>query len=299
MTNSFLNLRIVASIVACLAVSVLVSNVAAQSSPHVFNGRQYEIVDRMTMTWEQARDYAIARGGYLACINSAEEQAFVEGLVSKGSREAYWIGGYRDGSWKWVSNETFTYNNWAPGQPGADTRLAMRRTAWSGPTGNDVTLGHWDDAPNSAAYGFVIEYSGSTRPPAPNIFNGREYEVIERGMTWIQARDLAIARGGYLACINSAEEQAFVVSLISKGNRDAYWIGGYRDGTWKWVSNETFNYNKWAPGQPATGDRLSMSLIRPANVTFEAFELGFWVVYALDSDHTYFGLVIEYTRLNP
>ena len=48
-----------------------------QIQESVFNDHRYERVDQ-GMTWSQAWDYAKEKGGYLAVITSAEEQAFIE-----------------------------------------------------------------------------------------------------------------------------------------------------------------------------------------------------------------------------
>lgn len=83
----------------------------------IYNDHRYEIVDQ-GMTWPQAKAYAESKGGYLAVITSAGEQAFVEKLVAKGTKNQYWLGGYRSGSgFAWVSGEAFSYTNWDKGEP--------------------------------------------------------------------------------------------------------------------------------------------------------------------------------------
>lgn len=99
------------------------------------------------VTWTDARDAATAKGGWLVDITSAEENAFVEGLVVPGQHPEYWftekgpypcqmgpwIGGFQPtgspepaGNWKWVTGESFMdaggsptqYNDWYWDQPG-------------------------------------------------------------------------------------------------------------------------------------------------------------------------------------
>lgn len=81
------------------------------------------------------------------------------------------------------------------------------------------------------------------------------------GIRWTEANAGATARGAYLACITSADENNFVFSLI---NSPSYfqpesgssallgpWIGAWRpDTTFQWVSGEAFVYAAWAPGEP-------------------------------------------------
>ena len=81
--------------------------------------------------WESAQAASLARGGYLATIASATENAFVFDLVNDDLDfwipvpnshwpavnviyyEGPWLGGYRtpDGIWRWVTGETFSYSN--------------------------------------------------------------------------------------------------------------------------------------------------------------------------------------------
>merc|ERR1712088_634875 len=75
-----------------------------------------------TMTWLEARDYCIERGGYLAEINSSAEQAVLDSLLPRDSvgPMGYWIGleEMEGGSWVWTTSVTeATYLNWSLGEP--------------------------------------------------------------------------------------------------------------------------------------------------------------------------------------
>ena len=97
--------------------------------------------------------------------------------------------------------------------------------------------------------------------------NGHWYKPVPGfpGITWTFANDLAQAEGGYLATITSAEENAFVFSLVA--NDPQYWnfccnysgaaLGGLQQegapepaGGWYWVTGESWTYSNWYPGQP-------------------------------------------------
>lgn len=98
----------------------------------------YEVVyvPSGNLNWYQAAKLAEDAGGYLASITSAEENAFVFGLVS--DQKYFWVfpeggpmkhykisigpflGGYQPegsvepaGGWSWLSGEAWTYSNWA------------------------------------------------------------------------------------------------------------------------------------------------------------------------------------------
>ncbi len=99
------------------------------------NGHYYEIVvDPTGVNWWEARVQAVARGGKLASLGSAQENAFVHALAASRTNAWYvdganntfgpWLGGYQlDGSpepgggWQWLSGEAFSYSNWASTQP--------------------------------------------------------------------------------------------------------------------------------------------------------------------------------------
>ncbi len=97
--------------------------------------------------------------------------------------------------------------------------------------------------------------------------NGHWYKPVPGfpGITWTRANELAQAEGGYLATITSAEENAFVFSLVA--NDPQYWnfccnysgaaLGGLQQegapepaGGWHWITGEPWTYSNWYPGQP-------------------------------------------------
>ena len=146
-----------------LALALIVAGGAfAQQAGSVFNGNgnRYEVVSQ-TMSWEDAKREAERRGGYLATITSAEENALVQNLIAGGDRRCYWIGGYceNDRVWKWVTGEPMNYTNWAPGEPSNSGRNQDKMCIIRRPYNNRVALGQWDDDRNTInEYGFVIEW---------------------------------------------------------------------------------------------------------------------------------------------
>lgn len=119
----------------------------AQIQESIFKDHRYELIDT-AMSWSQAQKYAQDRGGYLTTVTSAEEQAFLEGLLSRGSRDYYWLGATVDnGAVKWSTEETSPYTNWT-GDPGSGQYLQAARS------------GRWLTAAgaSSSNAGFIIEY---------------------------------------------------------------------------------------------------------------------------------------------
>ena len=86
-----------------------------------YGGHHYQLIDDGKLRWSEAKADCESRGGYLAVVTSAEEEAFIEELVSTGKKDFYWLGATDESSvtndYLWVTGEVFDYNNWAEGQP--------------------------------------------------------------------------------------------------------------------------------------------------------------------------------------
>jgi Lectin C-type domain len=93
--------------------------------PSAGNGHLYGLTD-LPLNWSDAENAAVALGGHLVSVNSAEEQAFLETtfLAGSSSDQIYWIGltdipngaGSRIYD-EWTSGEPVIYANWNPGEP--------------------------------------------------------------------------------------------------------------------------------------------------------------------------------------
>lgn len=151
---------------------------AAGADPVLFpgTGHYYEVVVTPNVGWVAARDAAAARGGYLASITSAEENAFVLGLVLDTPDAWYvlqnrraigpWLGGYQPSGlrpasegWTWVSGEPWSYTNWSAGQPdNDDTGESFVHFSNLG----TMLDGTWNDRAENDANrdtGYVIEFN--------------------------------------------------------------------------------------------------------------------------------------------
>jgi len=99
------------------------------------NGHWYEaVLVTGSITWDNAKAAALARGGYLVTITSAAENAFAYGLVSGDSRFWYplgnsglgpWLGGIQQTpcspepscGWTWANGEPWGYTAWSTDEP--------------------------------------------------------------------------------------------------------------------------------------------------------------------------------------
>ncbi len=88
-------------------------------------------------------------------------------------------------------------------------------------------------------------------------YNGHSYEIVKTARSWQEASNDAVAKGGYLAHINSKEENEEIYSRLLRhisdtellttraadgGNASYVWIGGSdhtTEGTWQWSDDNT------------------------------------------------------------
>lgn len=93
-------------------------------------------------------------------------------------------------------------------------------------------------------------------------FNGHYYYAynVKESTTWDTCKAKCEAVGGHLVAINSAEENAFVYSLLPVSNPPLRaFIGLYNAGTrrspnWSWVTGEPVEYTSWQKGEPSYMD---------------------------------------------
>lgn len=117
------------------------------------NGNFYERVPDWR-TWSKARDDAALRkflgvAGHLMTLTSSGEQSFIVATFGEPLREGS-LGGYKSGGvWRWVTNEPWSYTNWAPGEPNGADYLAFHGGSF---------LGSWNDRPDSDTRHFFVEY---------------------------------------------------------------------------------------------------------------------------------------------
>jgi len=103
--------------------------------------------------------------------------------------------------------------------------------------------------------------------------NGHDYAVLTAPASWTSQQALAEAEGGYLATVLSAEEQAFVLSVIGAAGVtfDYYWFGLFQpsdaaepDEGWQWVTGEmlTDGFVNWAFLEPNDQGNEDVGAIR-------------------------------------
>ena len=122
------------------------STITGFTSQNNYNGHSYY---RSTGTayWTDAKANCAAMGGHLVTVTTSGENSFLYNLWPSG-----WIGltdEVTEGTWKWVTGETYSYTSWNPGEPNN--------------SGNEdyvqfVGGGKWNDLPNGYSLPYVLEF---------------------------------------------------------------------------------------------------------------------------------------------
>ena len=122
------------------------STISGFTNQQNYNGHSY-YRSTGSATWTTARSNCVAMGGYLVTITTAAEQSFIFNIWPSG-----WIGltdEVTEGTWRWVTGETYSYKNWNSGEPNN--------------AGNEdyvqfVSNGRWNDLPNNVSLPYVLEF---------------------------------------------------------------------------------------------------------------------------------------------
>ena len=121
-------------------------------------------MSKANATWTNAKNLANDQGGQLVCIETAEENNFINTTRQNINQNAFWAGGYQidkssepKGSWYWVNGKPITMNltgtNFGSGEPNNSGGTEDYLQVYNG--------GTWNDATVSSQMPYIIEYDGS------------------------------------------------------------------------------------------------------------------------------------------
>lgn len=241
-----------------------------------YNGHYYKVYHD-SMMWSEAKAMCESIGGHLATVSDANEQTFLETLVSLyPQKENYWLGGFYSDeirNWVWVDGSSFVYSNWDVRQPDNNSgdeeflRMVNQDITYSNWSAH---MGKWNDTADSAdgdggevplnSFGYICEWDISSTQSESGIptgaveYNGHFYYVFPNICdSWEDAKLYCESLGGHLAVINDEAENKRLYQLMKEfGYSNAYF--GLSDveseGSWKWVTGENATYTNWSNGEP-------------------------------------------------
>ncbi|XP_067869491.1 macrophage mannose receptor 1 [Heterodontus francisci] len=246
-------------------------NIVTEDGWIVYDDSQYYI-NQDEMSWDDARTFCKKGFGDFAIINSASERLFLWKLISKNRNTQYFIGLLvgLDKSIKWIDDTPVDYLAWAQHEPNFANNDENCVTMYS-------ALGFWNDMNCGHPFPFICERSNSsinatylpTKAPGPGgctedwipfgkkcfLFYG---EDGAQQVSWKDARDVCISKGGNLASIQNAKEQAFITMRLN-GFPENVWIGLNdinKESKYLWTNGRRVSYTNWAKGYPS-GQRYS------------------------------------------
>ena len=130
-----------------------ISEITLPEDVATYNGHSYFIYDyhhEGLTSWDDCVAFCTERGGYLAVIESQEENDFIYKYVQESNHESVFFG-YTDkdheGNWVWVNGSESTYTNWNTGQPNNGANNGNGETEHYAQFDQTPEDGTWNDAP--------------------------------------------------------------------------------------------------------------------------------------------------------
>ncbi len=178
-----------------------------------FGGSKY-FCSLANASWPSANLSAQTNGGYLAEINSAEENAFLANILTI---QKAWIGlndAATEGNFVWSNNNPLSYSNWFPGQPNNKDNYQDYVSMLSD--------GYWNDEYNNLVLEYIMEIPCTSVTQIGGPLNG---SIIPIGTS-------TITYAGIDGCGN-ADTCSFDITVAAPGTCSSYGL----DTWYMWIEN--------------------------------------------------------------
>ncbi|CAJ0935853.1 unnamed protein product, partial [Mesorhabditis belari] len=222
-------------------------------------------VVKLNGTFESAKEFCLDYDGNLVSIKSEKENEKVLGLtkVLPESTKFIWLGGTFNGKKiTWIDGSSAEFSALTEGSPSGNLLM-------------NLTSGKWTTSNWNGMFPFAClsqpQQDPSNQPPSCPPYSpcptGWVYsEKLKQcyktifNVIFTEADEGCRMMNSFLASIHSDEENDFVNDLGKAGIIQPTWsqvplIGGKRTGPektdWKWLDGTSFNYTKWADGEPS------------------------------------------------
>ena len=190
-------------------------------------------------TFSEATEACDAAGGHVWTATNATELRDVNRSLIKNTLPT-WIG-FRTTPTPagWITGEPTSFQAWAAGEPSSPEAGCVVQTADPG-----LEEALWRSAACSERYQFVCE----TQAPLVFAATHHAYVLHTRARSWSDARDACAGAGGYLATVETAEEQQFLAQRFAL----EVWLGATRGpgGVFEWLTGAPLAFTAFARNQP-------------------------------------------------
>ena len=201
-------------------------------------------------TWKEAKTICENMGGHLVTITSKEENEFVKKLTNGNYAYIGCTDEEKEGTWKWITGESFNYSNWSSGEPNNSNNEEH--------FGEIKSNGTWNDNKNNGGYsrGFVLEIDGELKAANEVTANNYLYRAYDVSMPWEVAKVYCEKYGGSLAVPTNDAENTTIKNLIQNTKKSYYFLGitdKAKEDQWVDINGNVISYNKWGSEEPNGG----------------------------------------------
>ena len=108
-------------------------------------------------------------------------------------------------------------------------------------------------------YGSVIDTIFTAVQTLEKEKHESRYELIVEDISWSEANEACLKKGGHLITITSQEEMDQAIALAEGAGLRFVWMGGYTSirndvAYGHWITGEPFEFQPWYPGEPSRTD---------------------------------------------
>ncbi|MBF6647499.1 lectin-like protein [Methylobacter sp. BlB1] len=144
------------------SIALLASVGSANAAPvqYAGNGHWYDFISTGVISWDNAVSGAAGSlhngvNGHLATVADAGEDQFISSIAGNafGYLGAFDAG--HEGIWEWITGETWSYTNWAGGEPNNCCGGENYLMKWSNNQWNDIA------SADSWITGYYVEYENA------------------------------------------------------------------------------------------------------------------------------------------
>ncbi|XP_039267956.2 macrophage mannose receptor 1-like isoform X2 [Styela clava] len=272
-----------------------------------FNGSCYYFSQRERLTYYDARDSCMEKGGDLVSIHSMNEQDFLHVQIQRQSTMEWWIGldsNTRDREFLWTDGTPANFYMWGEKEPNDVNRQEQCVQMYQ-------TEGQWNDVNCGKRYGYICKRLNGTSTtaitPTPEyrprgycpedwwIYRGYCIKVFGIGeqdkLNWTDARDECMALGGNLVSVSNAQQQSYITSMLIGINATDMWIGLndlFGEGSFVWRDGTSYQFTNWKHGEPnSPAYRIAAANQDCVKMVTEKWNVGRWADDVCANEYAY------------